>query len=134
MKIDDVMEEIAEALRDIPGLSVHPHPVNTLVPPAAEVLYPDVEFDQAFARGLDRMEGGIIVSVSRVVDRAAREAISKYASGDDSPESVRAALHKHEWKTCAFARVVRGFGVDHSVGDVPYVAYRFDLDIYGSGS
>lgn len=137
MRIDDVMDEIATALKAVPDLRVHEHPVDSLSPPAAEVLYPEVKFDESMGRGVDKMEGGIIVSVSRVNDRAARDAIARFAGGDDSPHSIRAALHRRtlaaEWTSCAFARVINGYGIDHVVGEVLYVAYRFDVDIYGSG-
>lgn len=134
MNIDDVMEEIAATLEAIPGLRVHPHPMDAITPPAAEVLYPDIEYDKAFQRGLSQIDGGIIVSVSRTVNRAARQAIARYAS-DEGEHSIHGALYARtlarEWTSCSYARVARGYGVDHVVGDIPYVSYRFDLAIAG---
>ena len=138
MKIDDVMDEIKLALDVIPDLNVHAHPVDTLTPPAAEVLYPSVTYDQAFQRGLDFMEGGIIVSVGSVFDRAARDNLARYAGGADSPHSIHAAIHARTlakaWTSCDVVQVRVGFGVDHVVNEVAYVAYRFNLDIHGAGN
>lgn len=139
MDIEAVMDEIAAVLKPIPGLQVHPHPVNMLATvPAAEVLFPDIEYDQSFQKGLVRLDGGIIVSVGRVFDQAARENLTKYADPSDSPHSIHHAIRTRTrdraWTSCDYAQVTRGYGTDHTVNEVTYVAYRFDLDIYGSGT
>lgn len=136
IEIDEVMDEIAEALKVIPGLTIYPEPADSLVPPAAEVLYPEIEYDAAFARGLDTAEGGIIVSVSRVDSRAARAAIARYVSGS-GPYSVHRALHQRkldgDWVSCSYARVLNAYGTNHTVADIPLLSYRFDLEIVGPG-
>lgn len=140
MKIDDVMDEIGDALDTIPGtLRVYRFPVDSIEPPAAIVQLPTIEYDRAFARGLDQVDGGIIVAVSRAWDRAARDAITKFIGGEDSPESIHAALHRrttaNEWTSCAYARVVRSYPLrGFTLAEAPFAAYQFDLDIAGNGS
>lgn len=134
MNLVDVMEEIGEALSAIDGLRIHAHPVDRVEPPAAIVQFPNMNFDQAFQRGLDRWEGGIIVAVSRVWDRTARDNIARYVDGSGS-ESVHAALRAHDWQTCAYARATRlSWPAGYTVGGVDFVAARFDLDIAGTGT
>jgi len=130
----DVMEEIGEALRAIDGLRVHTHPVDRLEPPAAVVQFPVINYDQSFGRGTDIWEGGIVIAVSRVWDRAARDNIAPYVDGSGS-ESVHAALRAHDWQTCAFARATRlTWPAGYQVAGVDFVAARFDLDIAGPGT
>ncbi len=138
MKITDVMKEIGSVLEGIPDLQVFPHPSDSITPPTAEVLFPDIDYDQAFQRGLSQMQGAIVVSVGRILDQAAFEALARYADPADTPHSIHAALYNHtfpenKWTTCSYALATNGFGVDHVVNEISYVAYRFPLDIAGSG-
>lgn len=133
MNVVEVMDEIGDALEAIPGLHVWPYPVDQVSPPAAIVQFPTVNYDQAFQRGLDRWDGGIVVLVSRVWDKAARDNLSKYVDGSGST-SVHAALKDRDWTTCAYARVTRcTFPPGYTIGTTPFVAAQFELDIAGTG-
>lgn len=134
MDMVDVMEEIGLALQSIDGLRVYTHPVDRLEPPAAVVQFPDMNFDQAMQRGLDRWDGGIVIAVSRVWDRSARNNIAKYVAGSGS-QSVHAALRAYDWTTCAFARATRvTWPSGYTVAGIDFVAAQIDLDIAGSGT
>lgn len=134
MKMVDVMDEIGDALGSIAGLRVHSHPVDRLEPPAAVVQFPVMNFDQAFQRGLDRWEGGIIVAVSRVWDRTARDNIARYVDGSGAG-SIHAALRAYDWQYCSYARATRlTWPAGYQVAGVDFVAARFDLDIAGPGT
>lgn len=139
MDLVAVMNQVGDAVDTITDLNVYRFPVDSLSPPAAIVQFPTINYDRAFQRGLDRMEGGIVVLVSRVWDEAARNAIAPYVDGSGS-NSVHAALHAYttgkQWTTCHYARVTRvSFpSGGYTVGDVPYVGAQFDLDIAGGGS
>lgn len=138
MRVSDVMNEIGGVLDRIPGLQVFPHPADSITPPTAEVAIPDIDYDGAFQRGLARMQTRVIVSVSSVFDQAAVENLAKFIDPDDTPHSIHAALYNHtfpdrKWTSCSYALVTDGFGVDHVVNEIPYVAYQFNIDIAGPG-
>lgn len=134
MILVDVMEEIGEALGVLPDVNVYAHPVDSITPAAAIVQFPNMDFDTAFQRGLDRWEGGIILAVSRVWDRAALTAISPFVSGAGGG-SVHAALRDHTWTTCTYARATNLLWPNgYQVAGVDYVAARFTLDIAGPGT
>ena len=132
-----VNEEIASVI-SMPGLQVFPHPADSISPPTAEIALPDIDYDQAFQKGLVRMRSRIILSVSSTFDEAAFTELAKYIEPADATHSIHARLHNRtvaqEWTTCSFARVVRGFGVDHYFGETRFMAYQFDLDIAGTGT
>lgn len=132
-----VNEEIASVIA-MPGLQVFPHPADGISPPTAEIALPDIDYDQAFQKGLVRMRSRIILSVSSVFDEASFAELAKYIEPSDATYSIHARLYNRtvaqEWTTCSFARVVRGFGVDHFVGELRFMAYQFDLDIAGTGT
>lgn len=133
------MDEIGDAIDAIPGLNVYRYPADSISPPAAVVQFPTVNYDRAFQRGTDTMDGGIAVLVSRVWDRAARDTIARYVGGDDSPESIHAAIHAYttgeKWTSCSFVRVV-GDAAPQSftVAGTDFAGYQIDLQIAGPGS
>lgn len=134
MILRDVMDEIGKALEPIPGLHVYPWPADEISPPAAMVTYPSINIDAAFQRGLDRWTGGVLVLVERVFDRASRDQMSPFVSGDGGG-SIIAALKAHDWQKCSYARPVGTADPEPlPVGGVIYLAYFFELDIAGPGT
>lgn len=134
MILFDVMAEIGEALDVVPDLNVYAHPVDSISPTAAIVQFPNMTFDAAFQRGTDRWEGGILIAVSRVWDRAALTAVSPFVSGSGGG-SIHAALRAHDWQTCSFVRATGlTWPSGTTIGGVDYVAAQFALDIAGPGS
>lgn len=132
MNLEQVMDEIGDALDVIPDLYVFRYPADEVTPPAALVLFPSMDFDRAMQRGLDRWTGGIRLVVADQWDQAARAALSKYTSGS-GPSSIKAAIQAHEWQSCSFVRVVRADPEQTPIAGVSYAAYLFELDIAGPG-
>lgn len=134
MKLSDVMDEIGRALSTIPDLRVVNYETDSIQPPTAIVQFPAFDYDRAFQRGMDRWEGGVIVAVSRVWDRTARDNIAKYVDGHSS-QSIHAALRNHTWTTCSYARATTAVPLrDFEVGQIVYAAYQIELDIAGPGT
>lgn len=133
-----VNNEIRDVLDAIPDLQVIPHPAKSITPPAAEIAIPDIDYDQAFQRGLVLWRSRIIVSVSSVFDEASFAELVKFIEPADTVHSIHAALFNRTvnqaWTSCSYARVIRGFGIDHIVNETPYVAYQLDLEIAGPGT
>lgn len=134
MNLGDVIDEVAHRLKAIPQLRVHPYPADTVHPPAAVVAWPErYLFDETYGRGSDRLTLPLVVVVSRVPDRAARDQLSKFCDGA-GPSSVKAAV---EAGTAAAFDSVRVTGIEFDVvqiGENDYLAATFMLDIFGPGS
>lgn len=134
MNLADVMDEIGDVADTIAGLRVYRWPADEITPPAAMVTYPEsVDFTVAFQRGTDRWQGGLLVAAGRVWDRAARDQMSRYVSGDGA-ESIMAAFYAHDWQSCAYVRPVRATFDAIQVAGVEYIAALFELDIAGPGT
>lgn len=138
MKISDVVEELAARLRKIPGLSVFAHPVDTVVPPAAIVVYPDsIAYDQAYVRGMDRITIPVVVVVGRSAHgRATMDALSGYWDGA-GPLSVKAALEAGSagaGGVLDYVHVPDSRAGDVSIGGVPMLAAEFTVEIVGDGA
>ncbi|MET8150249.1 hypothetical protein ACIBSW_13160 [Actinoplanes sp. NPDC049668] len=134
MRLDKVMDEVAQALEQITGLRVFAYPPETLVPPAGYVSYPQsVDFDEAYQRGEDRFTDlPIVLLASKVTTRAARDTVTQWASGD-GPKSVKRALEAWTWTTCDDLTVTScEFDVE-KVGGVSYLAAMFKATVVGPG-
>lgn len=124
-----MMDELAEALGTIDRLRPFAWPPDKVTPPAAFVELPDITYDVAFARGAEQLAIEVVVVVSRVDSRSARDRVLQY------PPLVKAAIEAHEPRSYDSARVVTA-QVNHSypLGAVEYLAYVFAIDIIGPGS
>lgn len=133
MILADVMDEIGDVAETIPGLHVYRWPVDEATPPAAWPTYPvELGVLGSFQRGTMRWQGGLIVAVGRIWDRATRDQLSKYVS-DDGPESITAAFYAHDWQACAYAQPVRWRPDAINLAGVDLMAAVLDLDIAGPG-
>ncbi len=133
MRLGDVMEEIASAVKTIEGLRVEAFPVDEINPPAAIVEYPDrIDFDLSFQRGHDRMTCGITVAVARVWDRATWGLLTPYCDGDGA-QSVKAALNRWTFETCSFAVVKDVQFTVRPIAGIDYAAAFFTVDVAGKG-
>jgi hypothetical protein len=134
VNLGDVMDEVAMRLKAIPGLRVHPYPADSVNPPAAVVAWPErYDFDETYGRGSDRLTLPLVLVVSRVPDRAARDHLSKFCDGT-GPASVKAALEAGVGKAFDSLRVQ---GIEFDVVQIAqndYLAATFKLDIIGPGS
>ena len=137
MKIDDVMQQLANRLDTIPGLRVFAYPPAKITPPAAVVTYPaDYSYDATYGRGMDKLQLPVVALVGKVSDRATRGQITKYVDGAGAA-SFKAVLEGNAapaytaFDSVRVARVV--FDVV-AIGAVEYLSATFTLDIAGQGS
>lgn len=134
MRLDDVLEQLANRLMTISGLNVFAFPPDALSPPAAVVSYPDsYEYDKTYKRGIDRLKLPVVVVVGRVSDRASRKELAAYCDGS-GPSSIKSVLESGTYT--AFHEVVVEsveFG-EITVGAVTYAGAIFTLDVVGSGA
>lgn len=136
MRLAAVMDEISAVAAKVPSLAgrTYAWPSEEVSPPAAMVTYP-AEIDPlvAFQRGTDRWNGGLLVVVGRVWDRATRDRIAGYVSGD-GPESIVAAFYGHDWRECAYCVPGRITFDAIQLAGIEYMAALFELDIAGPGT
>lgn len=135
MKLNDVMDEVAEALGTITGLRVFGYPPPTLTPPAGVVSYPEsIDYDQTYGRGVDRMRAlPVLLVVGKATDRSAREKVAGWAAGSGAG-SVKAVLEEHEWESCDELSVTACTFDVVTIAGIDYLAAMFSLDIAGSGT
>lgn len=135
MRLDEVMDEAAAAVRQITGLKdVYAYPPDTLTPPAAYISYPQsVDFDETYQRGEDKITDlPIVLVVGKAVERSARDQAARWASGDGG-QSLKAALEAYTWTTCD-ALVVTSCEFDvELIAGVPYLAALFKATVVGPG-
>jgi hypothetical protein len=136
MNLSDVAEEVAARLDTIDGLRCFAYQPPSIVPPAGIVLNPapgDIEYDQTYGRGMDRMTLPVIVVVGRSAERSAQEDIRAYCDGSGT-RSVKAVLESGTYTAFDHVRVATA-GVDGvAIAGTEYLAALFDLDIVGQGS
>lgn len=129
MNVADVLDEVAAALGTIDGLRAFAYLPDRVVPPAAIVDLPTIEYDATFRRGGDRLTLPVTVLVSRADTRTARDSLLALAG------QVKAAVESHTPVAYHSARV-QSVEFNHSltVAGVDYAAASFTVDIIGSGS
>lgn len=140
MNLVDVAAELAARLRTIPGFTggVYAHPVDTVVPPAAIVVYPDsIDYDLTYARGADKLTIPVVVVVGRAKEaKATMAALSGYWSGSGD-RSVKAALEADGAGVegvLDFVSVISAEAGDITIGGVGLVAAEFTVEVVGSGA
>lgn len=69
----DVIGGLEQQLKSIAGLRVHDFVPGSAEFPAAFILPPDLDYRQAFSRGVIRMELEVVVLVSAVADRMQKD-------------------------------------------------------------
>lgn len=136
MKLDDVMDEVAQAIKQIAGLreSFSYPPDKLSVSPCGYVAYPQsVDFDEAYQRGEDQLTDLPIVLVAgRVDDRATRDLLASWASGD-GPRSIKKALDEWPWTSCDDLTVNSCEFIPEEIGGVAYLAAMFKATVVGPG-
>ncbi len=134
MNLENVMEEVALALEQLPGVAIHPRPVLKVTAPAAIVSYPEsIETRTTYGRGVARLVLPVVVMVGRPTDHSTLKRITKYADGS-GPESVARIMDTYAWTTCHHVTVI---GIDFDVvgmAGVDHLAAAFTLDVVGSGT
>lgn len=134
MNLADVMDEIAARLDTIAGLRVHGHPPDKITPPAAVVTYPDTyNYDQTYARGMDRLDLPVVVLVGKVSARASRDDLARFADGSGAA-SVKAVLEAGTYTAFDTVRVTGAEFDVIAMAGVEYLGATFRLDIAGEGA
>jgi hypothetical protein len=134
MNLDDVMQALADRLDTITGLRVHAHPPDKITPPAAVVTYPDrVDYDQTYARGMDRLELPVVVLVGKVSARASRDDLARFVDGSGAA-SVKAVIESGTYTAFDTVRVTEAVFDIVSMAGVEYLSATFTCDITGSGA
>jgi hypothetical protein len=132
MNLADVMDEIAARLDTIDGLNVFAYPVATFDTPTAVVTYPSsYTFDATYGRGVDRIQGSVVVFVGNPTEPQSRDLLSVYVDGSGA-KSIKQTLDD-EYTTFTVRVSTVDFDV-YSVSGVDYLTAIFDLDIAGSGT
>lgn len=135
MAIDLVatMVELAAVCGEVTEWPVFDHPPKKVTQvPALIVSYPsNITYNVAGGSGLDRMTVGLVVVVSRTVDRVAHTELGGFASGAGAG-SLRVALEdRDEWET------IEGISVQGAEFDVitiagtEYLAVVITADVVG---
>ncbi len=141
MNVVAVMDEAAEKLNEIPGLKVLPFAASSVPTlPAALISLPAKgNYSLTYGQGMDTFQLDIVVLVSKVVDRAARNALGPFISGDGE-SSVRNRLSARgvRWRSCD-AFNVTGFALNritmgNGQNQVKYLAVVFSADVTGGGN
>lgn len=130
--IRKMREGIAANLATVSGLRTSSIIPEDPKPPVAVVIFDRVEYDTAFARGLDMYLFKVVVVMGRVNTRGTEEALDAYLSGDGAA-SLKAAIQID--RTLAGEandlRVTSGENVrELVVGDITYVAADFLITVY----
>lgn len=131
MNLAAVMDEIGDALDTIAGLRVFAYSADRITPPAAVVGWPDpLTYDQAFARGADRIDLPIYLMVGRVDARSARDDLAAYLDGTGA-SSVKAVVDGATYTACDSVRVASATVEAITVADIEYLGAVFTVDIIG---
>lgn len=134
MIVTAVLQEIADLLDEIPGLNVFPYWVKKVPVPGATVGLPsEIEYDQTYGRGLDKMTVPIIVLVGMVSAKASAAELNAYMDGSGA-RSIKWNLNgARDWASCDDV-VVRSVIPDtYSSGGVVLLGAEFTVDVYGKG-
>lgn len=137
MNLAEVMDELAQAIEAVPQLQgrTYAYPPDAITPPAAIVSYPDtIVFDEAYARGMDRMTMNVWVYEGKVSDRAVKDRLGAYCNGS-GPSSIKAAIEAHDYTTCDSVRVASiEFDTTAFIAGVDHISAVFEVDVAGQGT
>lgn len=134
MNVATVMDEVAAALRGVPGWSVYEWPNGAATPPAAIVLYPDeVVYDETYQRGADRITMPLVVLAGTADDLSTRDRLAGWMDGSGA-QSVKRVLEAATYTNADVVRVTRCEPGPYQAAGRTYLAAVFELDIMGSGT
>lgn len=131
--LEGCMVELAAEIGEITGVPVYDHPPSKVARvPAVIVSYPStIMYNAGGDSRLDRMTVGLVVVVSRKVDRIAHSQLGGFASGAGA-RSIRERLEdKEDWT------LIEGVSVTSAEFDVieiagtEYLAVIITVDILG---
>lgn len=136
MNIQNVLNEVATALRTIPPLAgrVYAWNVGKVTPPAAIVDLPEkVVYDATYVRGADSLDLTFMVILGALTERTTSSTLSAYLSGSGT-NSVKAAVDGFEYTACDDVTVTEAEVMVATIGAVQYLAAQFSATAMGSGA
>lgn len=129
LDLNSVMDQIGVRLLTISGLRVFDFMADNIQPPAAVVTLPEVTYDVTKARGTDKAVFPIHLLISKVSDRASRDALSPYIAGTGA-SSVKAAVDGTLGGTVQAARVTGATVQVEQVAGVDLLAAVFQVEVW----
>ena len=130
--IADIRDGIAENISTITGLRTTTTIPDNPQPPVAVIQPSSINYDRAFARGLDEYNFVVTVIVGRASERQAQRLLDLYCGGTGA-SSVKTAIESNRTLTGLIqdlrVTAMRNYGTI-SLGDVTYLAAEFDLIVY----
>lgn len=134
MIMEEVADQLAAAAGTVGGLHVFPRPVGAITAPALVVGLPaDVQFDQTYGRGADRVQLTVFVLAGRANDRAAGNQLLRYLDGAGAT-SIKAAIESATYTALDHVRVTAAAVGAVTHNGVDYLGATFECDIYGRGT
>lgn len=130
LDLGSVMDAIGVRLGTIAGLRVADYPSDAANPPQAIVSLPEtVEYDTVMGRGADRVVIQVTVLVGKVSDRAARDALARYVSGEGA-SSVKTAVDGDLGGAVHSARVTGATINIVTIQAIDYLGASFDVEVF----
>lgn len=130
--IADIRDGIAENISTITGLRTTTTIPDNPQPPVAIIQPSSINYDRAFARGLDEYNFVVTVIVGRASERQAQRLLDLYCGGTGS-SSVKTAIESNRTLTGLIqdlrVTTMRNYGTI-TLGEVIYLAVEFDLVVY----
>lgn len=142
MNFSAVAHEIDTRLRTLDGLIAHylGQAVKSVSTPCSVVPLPDITYNQAYARGMDRVpDWEIAILAGKLDDQNAFDRLGPFADGTGSSSVIQALQSKDEdlyepYTACDFVVVKSAtFDVITWQGQ-DFQGALFTLDVVGSGS
>lgn len=134
MSIAAIRDGLATNLRKVPGLRSVPELPDNPNPPIALVQLVQIEYDQAFQKGLVQYEFNIMVIVGRAAERIAQRKLDEYAL-DSGEQSIKAAIESDKQLNGAAydVRVERMTNISSiQLGDATYLVAEFFVTVLAS--
>jgi hypothetical protein len=122
---------VRDRLATISGLRVFDYQPDSLVPPAAVVGWPDIDFDFVMGRGADSFDFPIRIYVGKASDRASNDKLEGYLNPDGAT-SVKAAVEadKTLGAVADTTRVRAASGVAvFTIGGVDFLGVTFQVEV-----
>jgi hypothetical protein len=133
MILREVMDDLGEALKTIPGLRVKPYTEQRIMAPMAMVSLPRVyRYDSTFDRGSDDIEIPIVVMVGRIDAESARNQLGPYVD-PTGPDSIKHAVETYKSLVWDIAHVMDAQFLVMAVSSVEYLTATFRVRVVGSG-
>lgn len=125
LDVNATMDALGVRLQTIDGLRVYDYPPDSVAVPAGIVGLPDtVRYDETYGRGSDSAIFPVHVLVSKVSDRASRDAVSSYLA------AVKAAVDGNLAGAVSDARVSEAKPQMITVAGTEYLAITFTVEVF----